>query len=55
MTDARLPEAFLTPGISSFSEFVGTVAPDLLPARRSLPPGSAAELAPHGTTIVALT
>lgn len=30
-------------------------APDLLPGRRPLPPGSAAELAPHATTIVALT
>jgi proteasome beta subunit len=55
MSDARLPEAFLAPGTSSFAEFVGTVAPDLLPARRSLPPGSAAELAPHATTIVAAT
>ena len=55
MTDARLPNAYLTPGTSSFAEFVGAVAPDLLPARRSLPPGSAAELAPHATTIVAAT
>ena len=51
----RLPDAYLTPGTSSFAEFVGAVAPDLLPARRSLPPGSAAELAPHATTIVAVT
>ncbi|HEY9476387.1 MAG TPA: proteasome subunit beta [Mycobacteriales bacterium] len=29
-------------------------APDLLPGRRPLPPGSAAELGPHATTIVAL-
>jgi proteasome beta subunit len=29
-------------------------APELLPGRRPLPPGSAADLAPHGTTIVAL-
>ena len=55
MTDARLPHAYLTPGTSSFAEFVGSVAPDLLPARRVLPPGSAAELAPHATTIVAAT
>ncbi|RNL65765.1 proteasome subunit beta [Nocardioides marmoriginsengisoli] len=51
----RLPDAFLSPGTSSFADFLGDVAPDLLPARRSLPPGSAAELAPHGTTIVAAT
>ena len=39
MTDARLPNAYLTPGTSSFAEFVGAVAPDLLPVRRSLPSG----------------
>ena len=55
MTDARLPDAFLTPGTSSFSEFVGSVAPEMLPSRRTLPQGSAAELAPHATTIVAAT
>jgi proteasome beta subunit len=51
----RLPQAYLNPGTSSFADFLGTVAPDLLPARRSLPAGSAADLAPHGTTIVAAT
>ncbi|HET8603157.1 MAG TPA: proteasome subunit beta [Marmoricola sp.] len=55
MTDARLPDAFLTPGTSSFAEFVGSVAPEMLPSRRTLPQGSAAELAPHATTIVAAT
>jgi proteasome beta subunit len=55
MTDARIPAAFMQPGTSSFSEFLGEHAPDLLPARRSLPAGSAADLAPHGTTIVAAT
>jgi proteasome beta subunit len=55
MSDARIPAAFLRPGTSSFSDFVAENAPDLLPARRSLPAGSAAELAPHGTTIVAAT
>ncbi|MBO9521040.1 MAG: proteasome subunit beta [Nocardioidaceae bacterium] len=54
-SDARLPEAFLTPGSSSFADFVGEVAPELLPSRRALPQGSAAELAPHATTIVAAT
>jgi proteasome beta subunit len=30
-------------------------APELLPGRRPLPPGTAAEVAPHGTTIVAMS
>ena len=49
----RLPDAFTAPGSSSFSDFVGRVAPELLPGRRPLPPGVSLE-APHGTTIVAL-
>ncbi|MDP3969463.1 MAG: proteasome subunit beta [Nocardioides sp.] len=49
----RLDGAFLAPGSSSFSDFLSTQAPDLLPVRRGLPPGNAADLAPHGTTIVA--
>ncbi len=55
MTDPRLPLAYLTPGSSSFAEFLSQQAPELLPTRRSLPAGSAADLAPHGTTIVAAT
>jgi proteasome beta subunit len=55
VTDPRLPASFLTPGTSSFAEFLSGQAPDLLPARRSLPEGNAADLAPHGTTIVAAT
>jgi len=55
MSDARLPDAFMTPGTSSFAEFVGLVSPDLLPSRRPLPPGDATSLAPHATTIVAAT
>ncbi|MGN6252819.1 MAG: proteasome subunit beta [Marmoricola sp.] len=55
MTDPRLPASYLTPGSSSFADFLATAAPDLLPQRRSLPEGSAADLAPHGTTIVAAT
>jgi proteasome beta subunit len=51
----RLPLAYTTPGTSSFSEFLAAMAPELLPGRRPLPPGSAADLAPHGTTIVAAT
>jgi proteasome beta subunit len=50
----RLPAAFLSTGSSSFTEFVGAHAPDLLPSRRSLPTGSTLE-APHGTTIVTAT
>jgi proteasome beta subunit len=52
---ARLPDAFLSPGTSSFADFLGEVSPELLPARRALPAGSPADLAPHGTTIVAAT
>jgi proteasome beta subunit len=52
--DARLSPAYLAPG-SSFADFLSAEAPDLLPTRRSLPQGSAADLAPHGTTIVAAT
>src|SRR4051812_22646928 len=52
---ARLPESYLAPGTSSFSEFVGAVSPELLPSRMTLPAGSAADLAPHATTIVAAT
>ena len=49
------PSRYLTPGTSSFAEFVGSVSPDLLPSRMTLPAGSAADLAPHATTIVAAT
>ncbi len=55
MSDARLPHSFMTPGTSSFAEFVGSVSPELLPSRRVLPAGDAAALAPHATTIVAAT
>ncbi len=50
----RLPTAYLTAGSSSFSEFVGAHAPQLLPRSRVLPAGASIE-APHGTTIVTLT
>ena len=52
---ASLPSSFFTPGSSSFADFLGQHSPELLPTRRSLPEGSAADLAPHGTTIVAAT
>jgi proteasome beta subunit len=40
--------------MSSFSEFLAGYAADLLPGRRTLPPGSLPEV-PHATTIVAMT
>ena len=49
----RLPAHFTAPGSSSFADFLGQAAPDLLPSRRALPPGMVD--APHGTTIVAVT
>jgi proteasome beta subunit len=55
VTDPRLSPAFLRPGSSSFADFLTEQAPDLLPSRRALPEGSAGDLAPHGTTIVAAT
>jgi proteasome beta subunit len=55
LSDSRLGPAYLAPGSSSFADFLLQEAPDLLPSRRSLPEGSAADLAPHGTTIVAAT
>ncbi|WP_245750265.1 proteasome subunit beta [Nocardioides terrae] len=59
MADPRIPASFMAPGTSSFADFLSTEAPDLLPGRpkdrQSLPAGSAADLAPHGTTIVAAT
>lgn len=54
MSDSRLPAAYLAPGSSSFADFLAAQAPDLLPSRRVLP-GSAADLTPHATTIVAAT
>jgi proteasome beta subunit len=50
----RPPVAFTAPGSSSFVDFLSRSAPDLLPGRRPLPPGYAADLAPHATTIVAI-
>jgi proteasome beta subunit len=52
---SRLPASFMTPGTSSFADFLGTQNPDLLPSRRAVPAGNAGDLAPHGTTIVAAT
>ena len=54
-TDPRLPASYMTPGTSSFADFLGAQSPDLLPSRRAVPSGNAGDLAPHGTTIVAAT
>src|SRR6476660_536066 len=45
----------MTPGTSSFADFLAVESPDLLPSRRVVPQGHAGDLAPHGTTIVAAT
>lgn len=50
----RLPDFFTTTGTSSFTQFLSQAAPELLPGRRPLPPGLSADIAPHGTTIVAI-
>lgn len=51
----RLPAAFLTPGSSSFVDFLSEHQPEMLPGRRALPPVKGAVEAPHGTTIVSVT
>jgi proteasome beta subunit len=51
---AGLSEEYLRAGTSSFSEFAASVAPGVLPAGRAVS-AAAADLAPHGTTIVAAT
>jgi proteasome beta subunit len=40
---------------SSFTDFLSITAPDLLPGRRPVPTMPVGDLAPHGTTIVAVT
>jgi proteasome beta subunit len=50
----RLPAHFTAPGSSSFTDFLGAAAPDLLPSRLTFPAGTTVD-APHGTTIVAVT
>ncbi|MFD9790710.1 proteasome subunit beta [Streptomyces sp. NPDC059070] len=51
----RLPAAFLTPGSSSFMDFLSAHSPEMLPGKRVLPPVQGHVEAPHGTTIVAAT
>ncbi len=48
---ARLPDAYLTAGSASFTDFLAVAAPDLLPGSRRLPAAAVPEV-PHGTTIV---
>ncbi|ASU58024.1 proteasome subunit beta [Nocardiopsis dassonvillei] len=51
----RLPAAFMSAGTSSFTEFLSSVRPEMLPGHK-LPPGGGTEhLTPDATTIVALT
>ena len=54
-SSGRLPAVYTTAGMSSFTEFLSVAAPELLPGRRPLPPGVMADIAPHGTTIVAIS
>jgi len=49
----RLPDAYLEPGSSSFTDFLTREAPDLLPGKRDI--GGLGSQVPHGTTIVAAT
>ncbi len=55
MGDSGLPMSLSGSGLSSFRDFLADQAPELLPGSRAIPQGNAAELAPHGTTIVAAT
>ncbi|RJL36244.1 proteasome subunit beta [Bailinhaonella thermotolerans] len=48
------PGPFMNPVTSSFTDFVASYAPDLLPGRRPLPAGAVGDEIPHATTIVAL-
>jgi len=53
-TPGRLPAAFFTPGMPSFTEFLSGFAAHLLPVGRALPAGALPDV-PHGTTIVSVT
>jgi proteasome beta subunit len=55
-TPGRLPGAFASQSPSSFTEFLSSYSPHMLPANRRLPAAAPAdEHFPHGTTIVAVT
>lgn len=49
------PSAYLDRMGSSFTDFLATTAPDLLPGRRPVPQMPVGDITPHGTTIVAVT
>lgn len=51
----KLSSALLSAGTSSFTDFLGQYAPELLPGRRVPAGADFSDLAPHGTTIVAAT
>lgn len=53
--EPKMPAVFQHSTTSSFIDFLRDAAPELLPGRRPLPGGPAGDLAPHATTIVALT
>jgi proteasome beta subunit len=54
--NTTLPSAFFRPGNSSFSDFLSSHAPELLPGKRAQATLSPTVVeAPHGTTIVAIT
>lgn len=53
MSAGALPDAYRAGGSSSFTEFLGTHSPELLPSKRGVPARPIE--APHGTTIVTLT
>lgn len=52
-SSGRLPVAFLSVGMPSFTDFLTGYAPELLPGGRDLPDNHEVN-APHGTTIVAV-
>ncbi|MEV0276058.1 proteasome subunit beta [Streptomyces sp. NPDC050610] len=54
-SSGRLPAAFLTPGSSSFMDFLTEHSPEMLPGNRELPSVQGAVELPHGTTIVGAT
>jgi proteasome beta subunit len=48
------PSPYLDRVGSSFTDFLATTAPELLPGRRPVPTLPVGDIAPHGTTIVAV-
>jgi proteasome beta subunit len=53
--NGRLPGLFGHPGSASFTDFLSSYSPDLLPSRRTPPRSHVGDDIPHGTTIVAVT